>query len=77
MATTLGAGKYIMGENIPEGKYDLKAISGGGTLQIGEEWMFFGVDKKYAKTYHGLSASFEVTGDVVFEIKKAMMIEVE
>ena len=77
MATTLGAGKYVMGENIPKGKYDLKAISGRGILQFGEEFMMFGVEKDCAKTYHGVSASFEVTGSVVFEITKATMIEIE
>lgn len=77
MATTLGAGKYVLGENIPQGKYDLKAVSGSGMLQFGEEWMMFGVEKDCAKTYHGLSVSFEITGNVVFEITKATMIEVE
>lgn len=66
-----------MGENIPEGKYDLKAISGCGVLKIDGEWMPFGMDKDCAKTYYGLSESFEVIGNVVFEITKATMIEVE
>ena len=38
MATIIGAGKYVFGENIPMGQYDLKAVSGKSTLkiQIGE-----------------------------------------
>ncbi|MBR5529595.1 MAG: restriction endonuclease [Oscillospiraceae bacterium] len=89
MATTLGAGKYIFGVDIPEGKYNLKAISGSGMLQIqklmdgtwDEEWINFGIEEHCAKTYHGLSLPknkyFEVTGNVVFEITKATMIEIE
>ena len=34
MATKLGAGKYIFGENLPEGTYDLKAVAGEGLLLI-------------------------------------------
>lgn len=89
MATTLGAGKYIFGIDIPEGKYNLKAISGSGGLEIQklidgtweEEYMSFGIEKHDAKTYHGLSLPknrfFEVSGNVVFEITKATMIEIE
>lgn len=89
MATTLSAGKYIFGVNIPEGIYDLKAISGSGKLKIqkhigdswDEEWINFGLDRYSSKTYHGLSLPrdkyFEVTGNVVFEITKATMIEIE
>lgn len=89
MATTLGAGKYVFGEDIPEGKYNLKAISGSGLLKIQEiiegqsteDWMNFGVTKECAKTYHSLSLPkgqyFAVTGNVVFEITKATMIEIE
>lgn len=89
MATTLGAGKYIFGVDIPEGKYNLKAISGYGVLTIQklidgnweEECMNFGVAEYNAKTYHGLSLPrnkyFEVSGSVIFEITKATMIEIE
>lgn len=89
MATTLGAGKYVFGVDIPEGKYNLKAVSGSGMLQIqklidgtwDEEWINFGVEKHCAKTYHGLSLPknkyFAMTGNVVFEISKATMIEIE
>ena len=89
MATTLGAGKYVFGIDIPEGKYNLKAISGTGTLQIEklidgsweEEWISFGIESQCARTYYGLSLPknkyFEVTGNVVFEITKSKMIEIE
>lgn len=89
MATTLGAGKYVFGVDIPEGKYNLRAISGSGGLEIQklidgtweEEYMSFGVEKYNAQTYHGLSLPknkyFEVSGNVVFEITKAKMIEIE
>ena len=89
MATTLGAGKYVFGVDIPEGRYNLRAISGDGMLLIqklmngswDEEWMYFGVENHSARTYHGLSLPknkyFEVKGDVVFEITKATMIEIE
>lgn len=47
----IGAGKYVFGEDIPEGKYDLKAVSGQGMLIIQSEKeggydvdMFFGVN---------------------------------
>ena len=89
MATTLGAGKYIFGIDIPEGRYNLKAVSGSGILQIqkfmngswDEEWINFGIEEYCAKTYHGLSLPknkyFEVTGNVIFEITKAKKIEIE
>lgn len=89
MATTLGAGKYVFGVDIPEGKYNLKAISGSGSLEIQklidgtweEDYMSFGVEEHNVKTYHGLSLPknryFEVSGNVVFEITRATMIEIE
>lgn len=89
MATILGAGKYVFGEDIPIGKYNLKAISGVGMLQIQkqtdgewhEEWINFGIEDYCAKTYYGLSLPknkyFEVTGNVTFEITKSKMIVIE
>lgn len=89
MATILSAGKYVFGVDIPEGRYNLKAISGSGRLEIQklidgvwyDEWIYFGVEKNDAHTYHGLSLPknkyFEITGNVVFEITKATMIEIE
>ena len=85
MATKLAAGRYVFGEDIPEGKYNLKAISGDGTLRIPKrvdentfhmEMMFFGVARGSAKTYYGLSLPkgmyFEVTDTVVCEITKSI-----
>lgn len=89
MATTLGAGKYVFGVDIPEGRYNLRAISGSGGLEIQklidgtweEEYMSFGVEMHNTQTYHGLSLPknryFEVSGNVIFEITKAAMIEIE
>ena len=90
MATKLGAGKYVFGEDIPEGKYNLKAISGDGTLYIPRQlddktyhmqMIFFGMSKGSTKTYYGLSLPkglyFEVTDNVVFEITKSTPIEIE
>ena len=90
MATRLGAGKYVFGEDIPEGKYNLKAISGDGALYIPRQlddktyhmqMIFFGTAKSSAKTYHGLSLPkglyFEVTDNVIFEITKSTPIEIE
>lgn len=34
MGTVIGAGKYVFGENIPMGQYDLKVVSGKGMLEI-------------------------------------------
>ena len=88
MATILGAGKYVFGVDIPEGKYTIKATSGRGMLKIQisnkpnlEEWMLFGVFKDCTKTYYGLSLPrgwyFEVTDNVVFEITKSIAIKVD
>ena len=91
MATVLGAGEYICGENIPSGRYNLIAKSGTGMLTIEkrsergkrqeEVQMSFGVWKYDAKTYYGLvltsGISFKVSGSVVFEISKAEMINID
>lgn len=90
MATKLGIGKYTFGKNIPMGSYDLTAVSGSGTLYIEKEddgeWsedfpIYFGTEKDDAKTYNGLSLPrgkyFRVTGNVVFEIVKSTMINIE
>lgn len=90
MATQLGAGRYVFGEDIPEGKYNLKAVSGDGTLRIPKrvdektfhmEMMFFGVAKGSARSFYGLSLAkgqyFDVTGNVVFEITRSAPIEIE
>lgn len=89
MATVLGAGTYVFGEDIPLGKYDLKAISGDGVLRIqkkigdegNEEWISFGTDRESAKSFHGLSLPqggyFKITGNVRFEISRSKMIVIE
>ena len=86
MATTLGPGTYIAGINIPVGIYNLKAISGNGCLTIrkkknDEVYIWFGIGKDSAPTFNGLSLQeyneFMVNGNVVFEITKSTMIEIE
>ena len=90
MATIIGAGKYVFGENIPMGQYDLKAVSGKGTLkiQIGEgddfddKWQNMGYNVKgFAETYSGLTLPkgwfFAIDGDLKCEITKSKMLEIE
>ncbi len=92
MATKIGAGKYIFGEDIPMGRYNLKAISGSGQLKIqsgaaksGEEapfdWMDFGVEEYCAKTYNGLSLPegwwFALDDSIVAEISKTKMLQID
>ena len=89
MAAVLGAGKYVFGDNLPTGRFDLKVVSGNGELRIqtlmdgewDETWICFGVEDTRAHTYHGLSLPkgkwFEVTGNVVFEISRSKMIELD
>lgn len=85
MATIIGAGKYVFGENIPLGKYDLKVVSGKGILKIqtefDEDWLNFGKEEGFAETYSGLSLPkdwyFSLDGDLRVEISKSKMIEIE
>lgn len=90
MATIIGAGKYVFDENIPMGQYDLKAVSGKGTLkiQIGEgddfddKWQNMGYNVKgFAETYSGLTLPkgwfFAIDGDLKCEITKSKMLEIE
>ena len=90
MATIIGAGKYVFGENIPMGQYDLKAVSGKGILkiQIGEgddfddKWQNMGYNVKgFAETYSGLTLPkgwfFAIDGDLKCEITKSKMLEIE
>lgn len=89
MATIIGAGKYVFGENIPMGQYDLKAVSGKGTLkiQIGDgddfddKWQNMGYNVKgFAETYSGLTLPkgwfFAIDGDLKCEITKSKMLEI-
>ena len=90
VATVIGAGKYVFGQNIPMGQYDLKAISGRGRLriQIGDgddfddRWQNIGVNTKdFADSYNGLTLPkgwfFAIDGDVKCEITKSKMLEIE
>ena len=90
MATIIGAGKYVFGENIPMGQYGLKAVSGKGMLkiQIGEgddfddKWQNMGYNVKgFAETYSGLTLPkgwfFAIDGDLKCEITKSKMLEIE
>ena len=90
MGIVIGAGKYIFGENIPMGQYDLKAVSGKGMLEIqigsGEDfdysWQNMGVGVKgYAEAYNGLTLPkgwyFSLDGDLKCEITKSKMLEIE
>ncbi len=93
MATVIGSGKYVFGEDIPMGKYDLKATSGSGMLMIQtseakngedveERWHNMSPDKKnFAETYHGLSLPygwyFILDGDLKVEITRTKMLEIE
>lgn len=92
MATKIGAGKYIFGEDIPMGRYNLKAISGSGQLKIQSgvakpdeevpfDWMDFGVEEYCAKTYNGLSLPegwwFALDDSIVAEISKAKMLQID
>ena len=86
MTTKIGAGKYVFGEDIPLGKYNLTVISGEGSLNIhhggknSEEWLPLGLADGFAKSYFGLSLPagqyFVLSGDVVCEISKSRMIEI-
>lgn len=88
MATVIGAGKYIFGEDVPLGKYNLKVISGNGIFQIqvnnnpnNDEWFYMGTKEDRAHEYHGLSLPegkyFTINGDLRLEIRKTKMLEIE
>ena len=88
LATVIGAGRYVFGEDIPMGKYDLRALSGNGMLaiQIGseedeEKWINFGIRDSFAKEYKNLVLRngwyFSLDGDLQVEITKSKMLEIE
>lgn len=93
MATIIGAGKYVFGEDVPVGKFDLKVVSGSGMLmiqtseadgedEVEEKWQNMGIGKKgFAETYRGLSLPagwyFAIDGDLKVEISKTKMLEIE
>ena len=86
--TKIGPGKYYFGEDIPLGRYNLKGVSGYGTLefQVDEtgktDWVDFDPEGGYgSNTYNGLSLPqgwfFKITDDLVVEIKRAQMLEID
>ena len=88
MATILKAGRYRFGKNIPNGMYDLIAISGGGWLTIYDKeddenmlWLGDGYDGNGAKEYRGLDSDvvkvFTLEGNVEVTITKTQMIVIE
>lgn len=91
MSVIIGAGKYVFGEDLPLGKYNLKVISGNGSLEIQtgftedgkptHHWMSFGESKDNAASYSGLSLPagwrFIVEGSVKAEITKSRMLVIE
>lgn len=86
VATIIGAGKYVFGEDLPLGKYDLRVISGTGLLKIqteedDESWVSLGQDTRSAKDYHGLSLPqgwyFSLDGNLQVEITKSKMLKIE
>ena len=85
--TILSAGKYVFGEDIPLGKYNLKVISGKGALTIqrskqkdDEDFIWMGIEKDEANSYYGLSLKqgfwFALGGNLTVEISKSKMIDV-
>ena len=88
MATIIGAGKYVFGEDIPLGKYNLKVISGEGMLTIrdgktedDETWINMGTSRDYAHEYRNLSLKggyfFSLDGNLQVEISKSKMLEID
>lgn len=88
MATILKAGRYVFGKNIPNGMYDLIAVSGGGWFTIfdkddGEDLIWLGEkeDGTGAKEYNGLDSDvvkqFTLEGNVEVKIAKARMVVIE
>ena len=88
MATVIGAGKYVFGEDIPLGKYNLKVIEGDGLLCIHYSTdesdvgiQHLGFADYEAKSYSGLSLPqgmwFTIQGSVIVEISKSKMLEIE
>lgn len=84
----IGAGVYVFGEDIPMGKYDLKAISGRGGLNIQFDkdkddvtYMSFGVADDCTKMYRNLCLPqgwhFSIEGNVEVEITKSKQLVIE
>ena len=88
MATIIGAGKYVFGEDLPLGKYDLKVVSGNGTLIIrygetedDETWINMGKDNDYAQEYRNLSLErgyyFSLDDNLRVTISRSKMLEID
>ena len=88
MATIIGAGKYVFGEDLPMGKYDLKVVSGDGSLTIrygdtedDEIWMNMGTDADCAQEYRNLSLEpgyyFMLDDSLRVQISKSRMLEID
>lgn len=87
MATVIGAGKYIFGEDIPMGKYDFEADSGNGMFEFqtdpegDTQWISMGKEKGYAQTYNNLSLPkgwwFSVSGSLKLKVTRSQMLKIE
>lgn len=69
----LGAGRYVVGEDIPSGKYDLIAISGSGFISSDKLYLFQALGVKgslssFAQEYNNIRLSngddFEIIGNL-------------
>lgn len=82
--TTIGAGVYRFGVNIPEGVYDLKLLSGSGILTVVDGERFptcvYMDNDNGARSYKGLSNAgcthFELSGSLVLFIERAQMLNI-
>lgn len=85
MATRIGAGKYVFGEDLPVGKYDLNAVFGSGSLHIQksdqkdddgeypEKYIYLSEDpKRGASGYRGLS----LPGGWYFSLDSNVVVEI-
>lgn len=88
MATIIGAGKYVFGEDLPMGKYDLKVVSGHGCLKIrygstedDETWINMGKGTDDAKEYRNLSLEqgryFMLEDSLRVEITRSRMLVID
>ena len=79
MATVLGPGRYVFGEDIPLGKYTIKAVAGTGAvtakLPDGEE-LFKSFYAEEGSSYYGLTLlegeALHINGSLQVEIEKSM-----
>ena len=84
MATVLGPGRYVFGEDIPLGKYTIEAVSGSGfvqaTLPDGVR-LSSKFDAVESSSYYGLSlaegAALYIYDNLHVKISKAEKIVIE